>query len=48
MMSLDRITGFSKTILIISSLLLIAQIASLLFADSTYSADHIAFQLFEN
>lgn len=47
-MSLDRITGFSKTILIISSLLLIAQIASLLFADSTSSADHIAFLLFEN
>ena len=47
-MSLDRITGFSKTILIISSLLLIARIASLLFADSTYSSDHIAFQLFEN
>lgn len=47
-MALDRITGFSKTILIISTLLLIAQIASLLYADSNPSADHIAFQIFEN
>lgn len=39
---------FSKTILILSTLLLIAQIVSIIFIDSNIAVVHIAFQLFEN
>lgn len=47
-MALERITGFSKTILVISTLLLIVQIASFLFTDSNPGAGQISFRIFEN
>ena len=47
-MALERITGFSKTILVISTLLLIVQIASFLFADSNPGAGQMSFRIFEN
>ena len=48
MMKSYQITGFSKTILVISTLLLIAQIGSIIFIDSNSAVEHLAFQIFEN
>ena len=48
MMKSCQITGFSRTILIISTLLLIAQICSIIFIDNNSAVEHIAFQIFEN
>lgn len=41
-------TRFSRIILTLSTLLLIAQIVSVIFLDNNTAAGHIAFQLFEN
>jgi hypothetical protein len=46
--NIKRMSRFSGTILIISTLLLIGQIISIIFLDSDVAVGHVAFQLFEN
>ena len=41
-------TRFTRTILILSTLILIGQIISIIFLDSDVAVGHVAFQLFEN